>query len=425
MSWVGRCRGGPVALFVAAMVVLGICGQAPGGTPDERGTRTGQASLAPPTLSPGASAALTRAEVSFATDLYGQLAKTSGNIVFSPSSVSAVLAILLLGAESRTASQLRSALHLGALSDTQVAAAATALRLQLAPLAEDPRQEVITTDELWPQQGYAVSPQFVAAVRAGWAAAVHPLDFSNPTRAASTIDAAVSAATHGIIPQLLSPQELTPPVDLVVTDAVYLHAAWAYPFDPDQTAPAPFFGTTTQQVPTMRETAQLAYARDPGYQVVELPYAGGRLEMTILLPDGTLAPLEARLEAHGLTALTTGVQSTPVALMLPRFSVSYQRTLNDDLKALGVVDAFDASAADFSGIGPDHLLLSDVVQQASVKVAEKGTVAAAATGAVAVPGAAELSRVTVSVDRPFLFAIVDRATGTPLFLGRVETPTGS
>lgn len=417
-----------LALCLAALIAVGVCGEASGRSAnrsDAAAMSAGRASPLPASAQGAAANALTAAEVAFATDLYRQLAKTSGNVVFSPSSVSAALTILLLGADGSTASQLRTALHLGALTDPQIVAAAAALRLRLAPLAEDPQQEVVTTDELWPQQGYAISPEFVAAAGTGWAAAVRTLDFANPTRAASEIDAAVSAATHGLISQLLSAQTLTPAVDLVVTDAVYLHATWAYPFDPDQTSPQPFFGTTTEQVATMRETAQLGYARDPGYQVVELPYAGGRLEMTILLPDGPLAPLEAQLESGGLTGLTAGVKSTTVSLSLPRFTVSFQQTLNDDLKALGITDAFDPSAADFSGIGPRRLFLSDVVHQAVVKVAEKGTVAAAATGAVAEPGAVELSRVAVTVDRPFLFAILDRATGAPLFLGRVETPTGS
>ena len=93
------------------------------------------------------------------------------------------------------------------------------------------------------------------------------------------------------------------------------------------------------------------------------------------------------------------------------------------MKALGITDAFNPSAADFTGIGPHRLFFSDVVHQAVVKVAEKGTVAAAATGAVVAPTAVAVNPgVTVTVDRPFLFTITDRATGTPLFLGRVETP---
>jgi serpin B len=418
-----RGRLGLVALGLASLVGLGVCGQTLGQAARWRDTAPTPAGRRTAALAPFAPVSFTGAEVAFATDLYGQLARTSGNVVFSPSSVSAVLAMLLVGAEGDTALQLRSALHLGGFSENGVVAGAAVLRQQLARLADDAQSEVLTTDELWLQQGYAISPGFVAAVQRGWGAAVHTIDYSNPERAASTIDGAVSAATRGLIPRLLSPQALTPPIDLVVTDAVYLHASWAYPFDPNQTAAAPFYGIATQQVATMHETALLAYAQDPGYQVVELPYAGGQLEMTILLPNGNLAPLESQLQRRGLADLTSGVQSTRVALSLPRFTVSYQQALNDALKALGITDAFNPSMADFTGIGPHQLFLSEVVHQAVVKVAEKGTVAAAATGAVVAPTAVAVNPgVTVTVDRPFLFAIADRATGTPLFLGRVETP---
>ena len=267
-----RCgRPRLVALCVGAVVGLGLCGQRLGQATRGQDTRAAPADQRSPTFASAAPLSLTGAEVAFATDLYGQLAKTSGNIVFSPSSVSAALAMLLVGAEGDTASQLRSALHVGGFSENELIAAAAALRQQLARLADDPQSEVLTTDELWPQRGYALSPGFVAGVQRGWGAAVQTIDYSDPTKAASTIDGAVSAATRGLIPRLLSPQSLTPPIDLVVTDAVYLHASWAYPFDPNQTAAAPFYGSATQQVATMHETAPLGYAQDPGYQVVELP----------------------------------------------------------------------------------------------------------------------------------------------------------
>lgn len=60
-----------------------------------------------------------------------------------------------------------------------------------------------------------------------------------------------------------------------------------------------------------------------------------------------------------------------------------------------------------------------MVHQATVTVDEKGTEAAAATGAVLESaGYSELR-----VDRPFLFAITDDATGAVLFAGRVLDPS--
>src|SRR5579872_2379638 len=128
------------ALCVCALLVLGTGGQAEGGS----ASATRGSAAAPPSLP--------RAENAFASNLYAQLATASGNVVFSPSSVSAVLGMLLTGARGTTASQLRSALHLDGFDDNQVAAAARELREQLAPLADSPQTEVLSTDELWPQQ---------------------------------------------------------------------------------------------------------------------------------------------------------------------------------------------------------------------------------------------------------------------------------
>jgi serpin B len=410
-TFVKRWRRALTMACLGALLGLCFCGPMSGKAVSVQGPSSAPSPLA-------------AAEAGFATDLYGQLAGTKGNVIFSPSSVWAVLAMLLIGADGPTATQLRSALHLTGVTDNEVVAAAAALGQQVTPLAEDPQNGVLTTNELWPRQGHPVNPRFVEALRQGWAATVQEIAFGNPTQAATTIDEAVSAATHGLIPRLLSAQVLTPPPELVVTDAVYLHATWAYPFDPNETAPAPFYGNTTTTVATMNETAQFGYAREAGYQIIVLPYAGGRLEMTILLPNGDLAPLQRELERRGLTDLASGTQPTNVALSLPRFTVSSQQSLNRYLKLLGITDAFDPATADFAGIGPKPLFLSDVVHQAVVKVAEKGTIAAAATAAVGGLGAAgpPPATVFVAVNRPFLFAITDRATGTPFFFGRVESP---
>ncbi len=211
---------------------------------------------------------------------------------------------------------------------------------------------------------------------------------------------------------------------LVLASAVYLKAAWTHPFPPGATRRAPFYPEPGAgwPVPTMHLRERLRYLRGDGYQVVELPYAGQRLGMVIVLPDGPLAPVESRLARAGLDGLLAGLALRQVTLALPRFRLTGQFSLGPALAALGMPLAF-TSRADFTGITtaqPVHI--SDVVHQAYLDVDEQGTEAAAAT-AVVIRAAARVMipgpPVELTVDRPFLFAITEPAGGTPLFLGRV------
>jgi serine protease inhibitor len=146
--------------------------------------------------------------------------------------------------------------------------------------------------------------------------------------------------------------------------------------------------------------------------------------MAVLLPDGPLSELRPKVAAAGLAGLLAGAARHQVQLALPRFRLEARFDLIPVLERLGVTAAF-GHEADFSGItaaGP--LCIGAVAHQAYIDVGERGTEAAAAT-AVMMAGHALIQApppATVIVDRPFLFAILDKATGLPVFLGQVSRP---
>jgi serpin B len=189
----------------------------------------------------------------------------------------------------------------------------------------------------------------------------------------------------------------------------------------------------------MRLRARLRYLRGDGYQAVELPYAGARLGMVILLPDPASGPGSGdpadtgpgHLLAGGVVrdagpgGLLARLAPRQVSLALPRFKVTSGFALRPVLAALGMPLAF-TDEADFSGItAAQRLRIDEVVHQAYIDVNEAGTEAAAAT-AVVMTAAARFVRpeppVEMIVDRPFRFAITDLRSGLPLFLGRVSDP---
>jgi serpin B len=391
---------------------------------------------------PAAAAADAEADDGFGADLYRLLAaRSAGNMVFSPASVAAALRMALLGAHGETAAQLAAALHLAT-----GWSAADGLRRLSTGLARLGRADVTcrAPNTMWVQSGLPLRPDFTGALAGMAGVMVRGADFKRAAEQARLeINGVIAEQTAGRITGLLPPRAVDQHTRLVLANAVYLKAAWAEPFPADATTDAPFYldpgdldpgGTDpggtgsggTVVAAMMHRTARLGYLRGAGYQAVTLPYVGGLLAMAVIMPDGRLGPLEETLAAGGVRGLLTGVTPQRVELALPRFAATAAFSLVPVLKALGVVAAFDRQLADFSGLTTAKpLAIGALAHQAFIDVDEHGTEAAAATAAVAVLARAvrrEPPPIVVTVDRPFLFAVGDVATGRPLFLGRVTNP---
>jgi len=114
-----------------------------------------------------------------------------------------------------------------------------------------------------------------------------------------------------------------------------------------------------------------------------------------------------------------------VTVQLPKFKMNYDTTLNEVLKALGMGIAFDPMKADFTRMySPGGIFISFVRHKTFVQVDEEGTEAAAVTAVgVRATSVGDSGPILVRVDRPFLFAIRERQSGTLLFVGKIVEPS--
>ena len=416
--------------FTLALTAAGCA--APGPCGDDAAGECLSAASAPRDESPHVPDATLKAVVAgntaFALDLYQQLRAPVGNLFFAPFSISEALAMTWAGARGDTASQMATTLHFTE-APAAVHPAFDALDLALASRGQGPggrdahSVQLTVANGLWGQQGVPFATPFLRTLSQSYGVGIHLTDFKGaPEAARSRINAWVAGRTDGHLADLLAPGSIDPTTQLVLTNAVYFSAAWAKPFDAAETHPAPFTRSdgTTRTVPTMSGYQQAPYVQGQGYAAVALPYAGHQLSMVLILPDA-LDAFEASLSSDRLAGLLDGLSLHGVSVTLPRFKMSSNLGLADTLSRLGMPAAF-TDRADFSGMnGVGRIALSAVAHQALVDVDETGTVAAGATGVVigptSVPAPAE-----IHLDHPFLMVIRDDATGTVLFLGRVEDP---
>lgn len=373
-------------------------------------------------------AALVAANNGFACDLYGRLRMQPGNVFLSPYSLSSALAMTYGGARGNTAAQMAKVLHFDPQGE-QLHATFAGYQGGLNAIQQKGEITLATANSLWPQRGYEFLPEFTKLCQTHYQAAPSPVDFANHTEEArTTINRWVEEKTHGKIQDLFKPGVLEPSTRLVLANAVYFKGDWAAKFDPKETRNEAFqlAGGTTIQVPLMQAQPQVAYRETPDLQVIDLPYAGGELVMTVVLPrkvDG-LGALEAQLTAENLHAWTKEMRQQKVRVWLPKFTMTAEYSLGPTLTRMGMGDAFSPSRADFSGMnGKRDLCLGAVVHKTFVEVNEQGTEAAAATGVgIGLTSLAPTEPVTFRADHPFLLAIRERTSGGLLFLGRVANP---
>src|ERR1700761_6603040 len=297
-------------------------------------------------LDAGRQQAAATADDRFGVDLYQRLRTGQPNLVFSPASIAAALQLALTGARGRTAAQLAAALRLTGADPASAArdgllllaavtsagqdanpAAVTSAGQDANPAAShrDPALILRAPSSLWIQSGLPLEPSFTQPLPDGAAAVVREADFRGaPQQARSAINELISAQTEGKIANLLARDAVTASTRLVLANAVYLKAPWAFPFTAGATRDAPFHpgdspGDSPITVPMMHRTADLPYRRGDGYQAVLLPYQNSSLAMAIVLPDRPLASLTGHPGSNGLSSLLAGAERQSVALALPKF----------------------------------------------------------------------------------------------------------
>ncbi len=352
-------------------------------------------------------------------------AQPDANIVMSPVSLASGLGMAYLGARGATARAMAAVLHLPAVSTGLL----SGLRAREGALdaLDSPGVTVAEADRLWADPSLTTSRSYESAIAAGYGAGLTSVPLmTNPVQAAGKIDAAIAAATRGHISHLLAPDQVQG-LGWILTDAMYLQAKWANPFNPAMTYTSSFTTAAGRKV-TARylDGASFASGTVDGWTAVALPYKGGRLEMLALLPPrvtGSSASGCQDLSAATLAAITGKLRHArpTVTVDLPKVNLSSSANMEPLLGRLGMSQAFGMSA-DFTGISPQADSISLVWHAATLQVGEQGTVASAATAVGILPTALQINVPTVTFDRPYLMVVLDKSTGEPLFLARVVNP---
>ena len=358
------------------------------------------------------------------------------NLICSPLSLQYALAMTANGASGETHQEIIDFLGYGSEGIDALNEYSKTLLEQLPAVDLDVNLKV--TDALIVSNDFPLLPEFQQTVEKNYYAAVDNMDFSDPGEIAARINKWVKKSTDGFIDKLLEADEIDEDAVAYLMNALYFKAKWAGSkhspmFREEGTRPEDFTlsNGTKVKVDMMRNSGYHQYAVMDGYKVLVLPYAGGKFNMYILLPDkndieGLVNKLQATAWSDILNNLKQGVE---VIVRLPKFSIENKYDLSEALVSLGVEKAFQEGRAEFDMMfqpKPNYYYwINKVIQKSRINVSEWGTEAGSVTvvemaGDLAAGPPQEI--IEFYADHPFVFIIGEETSGTILFEGVVTNP---
>ena len=381
-----------------------------------------------PLLELGKDASFNDAVNAFSFDLFEKLfedPEKQGNIFYSPYSTYTALAMAYEGAKAQTADEMREVLHINQDNEEFHDYMQT---LYEYLNSEGKEYDISTANALWSNIGLEVLEEYKNLIKIVYGAESSEVDFYNPDEAAKKINQWVINQTNNLIKELVTAEDVEF-ASLVLTNAIYFKGTWQVQFEKEDTTYRDFETSKGDRisVPTMcivNTEEEFNYFENENIEILEMPYSGDDISMMIFLPKGDkdLTEIVRSLDHENYNELINSMSKTKLDIYLPRFKIETDvYSFKDYLIDLGMPIAF-FPGADFTGIRPDEMWISDVLHKAFINVSEEGTEAAAATAVIFINTSKDDSKTIFDADHPFLFVINHKQTNTILFMGKVENP---
>ena len=352
------------------------------------------------------------------------LSDTEGSVCFSPVSLYQVLSVVTSGAQGATQEQLLSLLGQGDV-DT--------LKSEMQKLYQVNQQDTDMdhlefANSLWldekQQDGenqVSFHQDWVMQAAMDYYCDVYAADFSSGA-ANAPLAAWINQHTGNLMADRLEDFTMSPNTVIAAVNTVYYHSQWAEQFQStvQDTFTAQDGTQTTCDFMQNTDLSSEALVTDR-YTKSYLPLSSG--QMYVVLPKEGVSVDELLSEDTLWEMFEDGsYQNAQVEWSMPKFTTDTDLDLKDALTAVGVTNAFDASA-DFSSIADAGLYLSSVIQGTHIAVNEDGIEAASYSFAGMEAGAGEpddMLEVEMNLNRPFLY-LITASDGSPLFLGVVRS----
>lgn len=382
----------------------------------------------------------------FAIDYYNKLDSNpkhlGKNIFFSPFSISTALAMTYEGANGQTAKEIRDVFYFPQ-NDILRQSSFAKIYNTLNENASKGNYNLSIANSLWNEKTYEFKPSFYDTINNYYYGTSTPVDFKNsPEEQRQLINNWVLDQTNQKIEELLPKDSIDIDTRLVLTNAIYFKGTWLNEFKKENTILSKFFSSKENTINTlmMNQTNEFNYYNDSNFQYLELPYKGEDISMIVILPKSIYFECLNETQsqncgeqiqynfiipiAEQLSNLNNKLNKTKVNVSLPKFKFTTDYKMSDDLKEMGILQAFTDFADFFKMDSRKEVKISEVYHKAFVEVNEEGTEAAAATGVVMIKTTSvqPTEIIEFNANHPFAFIIKDNINEEILFIGKIIDP---
>jgi len=347
------------------------------------------------------------------------------NMLYSPLSIKYALNMLQEGAEDNTYAELNKLIGNNEL-----------------PVYTDLNENITLANGLFIRDVYydLVKTDYINTLKDNYDAEVIKDPFANAKNANKWVE----DKTLGIIKNILSDEVVQDPdVGMLIINALAMDLTWSVTFDRANTRGQTFYKDDGQEVEvTMMslnkiENSNIAYYRNENITVLNMnlkEYSGTQFEFMAIMPVSNLATYVENVSMEQISEIDsklipTSRSSAGVNIKIPRFEFDYDLSLKNDLMKLGIKDAFDKDAANFSkmvDLEDRRIYVADALHKANIEFTEKGAKAAAATvivmGGFAAAAFMPPEPINITINKPFMFIIRDKSTKDIWFTGTIYEP---
>ncbi len=364
-------------------------------------------------------------QMTFSLDLFKKSVKDAGNenILVSPLSVQNALAMTANGAKSETKSEMEKVIS----SDITLDELNNYLYTYRNSLSSKTESQIHIANSIWFRDDSSrldVQEDFLQKNADYYGADIYKSAFDK--NAVATINNWVSNNTDKMIDNIVD--EINEDTVMLLINALAFDAEWENEYTASDVHDGKFVDFSGNSVNAkMMNSLESYYLEDENAVGFIKDYKGGKYSFAALLPneDTDINTYIESMSSQDLIDVLATKKETTVYATTPKFSFDYSIVMNDLLSELGMQKAFSSSEADFSGIAKSsdgNIYIGEVLHKTFICVDEKGTKAAAVTKVDLTDGISLMPEgYEVTLDRPFIFMIVDNDTELPVFMGAVQT----
>lgn len=352
----------------------------------------------------------------FAVSLFKNGSYSGENVLISPLSVLCALAMTANGAKGETLTQMEEAFSLS------VPELNNYLHTYINSLPAGDKYKVNAANSIWLKDdgSITVEQSFLQTNADYYGASIYKAPFNGETL--KDINSWVRDNTDGMIEGVLDsiPGEAV----MYLINALAFDAEWENIYKETQLWDGIFTTQSGEEKDAkMMDSCEYAYLEDAGATGFLKYYADRKYAFAALLPneDSSIDEYISSLTGSSLMDTLKNVQDTKVMASIPKFEAEYSAEMSEILNSMSMKDAFNPDRADFSALGRSEnggIYISKILHKTRIAVDERGTKAGAVTavemGTTAMPPEEPK---TVSLDRPFVYMLIDCETNLPLFIG--------